>query len=237
MTTIEKLPHLDIAQIAKVCHEANRAYCQTNGDFTHDAWENLTQERRDGLMKGVIYRLNNPGASQADAHAAWCASMIADGWKFGPKKDNETKVHPCLVPFDQLPTYHQLKDTLFGMIVNSFLAIAHTSSAVNNAPGFALQDKGGDPNVAIKNPSPLSGDLQMMLAQLGFRQTPEGRSHVYNYCGRAIYVDSISSPAEITLTICKEAEAIGERKKTNEIRQALDIPLGIITEAKPGEVS
>jgi hypothetical protein len=237
MTTMHKLPHLDVAQIAKVCHEANRAYCQTNGDLTHGSWEEISQERRDGMIKGVIYRLNNPGASQEATHVAWCESKKAEGWKFGAKKNEEEKIHPCLVPYEQLPITQQLKDTLFGMIVNSFLAVANANVVANHAPGFALRDVGGDPNVAIKNPQPLSGDLQMMLSQLGFRLTPEGRSYVYSYCGRAIYVDSISSPAEITLTICQEAEAIGERKKTNEIRQALDIPLGIITEAKPGQVS
>lgn len=233
---MHQLPHLDIAQIAKVCHEANRAYCQTNGDFTHKSWEEISQDRRDGMIKGVIFRVNNPGASPQAAHEAWCESMKKDGWVYGPKKDNDAKIHPCLLPFDQLPTNQQLKDTLFGMIVNSFMAVAHTASAVNGAPGFELRDKGGDPNVSIKNPEPLTGDLQMLLKQLGFRPTPEGRSYVYNYCGRAIYVDTIGSPAEITLTVCREAEAIGERKKTNEIRQALDIPLGIISEAKPGEV-
>ena len=233
---MHKLPHLDVAQIAKVAHEANRAYCQTNGDLTHKSWEEISQERRDGLIKGVLYRLNNPGASVEATHEAWRKQMTDDGWVFGAKKDNEAKTHPCLVPYEQLAVHHQLKDTLFGMIVNSFLAVANANIVANHAPGFELRDVGGDPNVAIKNPNPLTGDLQMLLAQLGFRPTPEGRSYVYNYCGRAIYVDSISSPAEITLTICQEAEAIGERKKTNEIRQALDIPLGVITEAKPGQV-
>lgn len=32
------------------------------------------------------------------------------GWRYGPRKDNDAKTHPCLVPYAQLPPDEQDKD-------------------------------------------------------------------------------------------------------------------------------
>lgn len=37
------------------------------------------------------------------AHEVWSIGRIKDGWTFGPKRDDATRQHPCLVPYDQLP--------------------------------------------------------------------------------------------------------------------------------------
>lgn len=38
-----------------------------------------------------------------NAHEVWSLGRIADGWTFGPWRDDATKQHPCLIPYDQLP--------------------------------------------------------------------------------------------------------------------------------------
>ena len=35
-------------------------------------------------------------------HAAWMDARIAEGWTYGPKRNDETKQSPCLVPYDEL---------------------------------------------------------------------------------------------------------------------------------------
>lgn len=35
-------------------------------------------------------------------HTAWMRERLAAGWSFGPKRDDEKKEHPCLVPYDEL---------------------------------------------------------------------------------------------------------------------------------------
>lgn len=37
------------------------------------------------------------------AHAVWAARNIADGWTFGPVRDERTRKHPGLVPYLELP--------------------------------------------------------------------------------------------------------------------------------------
>lgn len=45
------------------------------------------------------------------------AHKLADGWKFGPVKDPIAKLHPCLVPFEDLPKEEQTKDFIFRAVV------------------------------------------------------------------------------------------------------------------------
>jgi ryanodine receptor 2 len=37
------------------------------------------------------------------AHDVWARQRLADGWTYGPQREDARKEHPCLVPYDQLP--------------------------------------------------------------------------------------------------------------------------------------
>lgn len=36
-------------------------------------------------------------------HDVWAEGRIAQGWTYGPVRDDHLKQTPCLVPYDQLP--------------------------------------------------------------------------------------------------------------------------------------
>ena len=38
-----------------------------------------------------------------NVHEAWSANRRADGWSYGPVRNDEKKQHPCMVPYDELP--------------------------------------------------------------------------------------------------------------------------------------
>ncbi len=38
-----------------------------------------------------------------NAHEVWAAGRISEGWKYGPRRDDELKTHPDLVPYAELP--------------------------------------------------------------------------------------------------------------------------------------
>ena len=38
-----------------------------------------------------------------NTHNTWAAGRVADGWKWGPARDDKKKLHPCLVEYDDLP--------------------------------------------------------------------------------------------------------------------------------------
>jgi hypothetical protein len=106
-------------QIAKVCHEANRAYCQTQGDDTQSAWESAPAWQKESAIKGAQYARLNPEAAPQDQHDAWCQTKLAEGWRFGAVKDPAAKTHPCLVPYGELPVAQRRKDALFRAIVSA----------------------------------------------------------------------------------------------------------------------
>lgn len=36
-------------------------------------------------------------------HEVWAENRIKEGWKYGTKRDDEKKEHPCIVPYEDLP--------------------------------------------------------------------------------------------------------------------------------------
>lgn len=38
-----------------------------------------------------------------NVHEVWSANRRADGWSYGPVRNDEKKLHPCMVPYDELP--------------------------------------------------------------------------------------------------------------------------------------
>ncbi len=99
--------------IARVCHQINRAYCQAIGDFSQPDWEDAPQWQKDSAIAGVQFHLANRYAGPQGSHESWLAQKEKDGWKYGAVKDVEKKEHPCFVPFHELPKEQQAKDYLF----------------------------------------------------------------------------------------------------------------------------
>ena len=38
-----------------------------------------------------------------NVHENWSAGRIAEGWTYGPRRDDEKKMTPCLIPYSELP--------------------------------------------------------------------------------------------------------------------------------------
>jgi hypothetical protein len=107
--------------IAKTCYEANRAYCASLGDFSFGPWEDAPNWQRDTNIAGVDFISEHPEAGPEASHESWLAVKEAEGWKWGPEKDPYSKLHPCIVPYDQLPREQKAKDYIFGAIVRALL--------------------------------------------------------------------------------------------------------------------
>ncbi len=105
--------------IAKVCHEANRAWCAANGDLSQKRWADAEQWRRNSAISGVAFAVQNPDAPDSHQHDAWMKDKLEAGWKYGPVKDAEKKEHPCMVAYEELPEVQRKKDALFKAIVTA----------------------------------------------------------------------------------------------------------------------
>jgi hypothetical protein len=113
-----------IVHIARVCHEANRTYCQELGDSSQPSWEDAPEWQKSSALNGVHFHLehlrkgNDPSPSAS--HDSWLAQKRKEGWKYGQVKDADKKEHPCFVPYEELPTSQKAKDYLFAAIVKAF---------------------------------------------------------------------------------------------------------------------
>lgn len=110
------------AQIARVAHEANRAYCASLHDFTQVAWDDAPDWQRGSAISGVAFHREHPEATPEQSHESWLAIKREEGWTYGPVKDPARKLHPCFLKYAELPEDQRRKDALFLAIVRSLLA-------------------------------------------------------------------------------------------------------------------
>lgn len=110
----------EIENIAKIVHEANKAYCETLGDTSQVSWDEAPENIKQSAINGVQYRLENPNITDKEMHDNWVNFKRIDGWVYGKVKDPKKKTHPCLVPYDKLPESEKIKDALLKAIVGIF---------------------------------------------------------------------------------------------------------------------
>lgn len=103
--------------IARICHEANRAYCETLGDDSQLPWCDAPHWQVNSALDGVQFCMHHPFAPPSANHESWLLYKMKEGWKYGPVKNEATKEHPCFLPYEQLPEEQKRKDLLFKAIV------------------------------------------------------------------------------------------------------------------------
>jgi hypothetical protein len=121
ITQTEVPPMKNYAKIAEVCHEANRAYCQSINDDSQPSWDDAPDCQRESAIKGVMFKQAKPDSTPADSHDSWLMEKQNQGWVYGETKDPIGKRHPCMVSYDELPTAQRAKDYIFQAIAGTLL--------------------------------------------------------------------------------------------------------------------
>lgn len=115
---------LTVEQIAQVAHEADRAYsAAVLADYSQPVWVDATQESRDLQISATRSICEEPTITPAKLHEDWCSVMQMSGWKCGPL-DITNRVHPSLMPYDELPEHDQARLRMFDGIVRGLLGLA-----------------------------------------------------------------------------------------------------------------
>ena len=110
---------MNVEQVAEVCHNVNKAYCESLGDHSQPSWEETPDWQKSSAKNGVRFHMGNPNSKPSDSHESWMKEKVEDGWVYGEKKDPEKKTHHCIVPFNKLPQEQQAKYFLFTAVVKS----------------------------------------------------------------------------------------------------------------------
>ena len=118
---------LKIEDIAMVAHAVKLAYCEATGDLTQVLWQYAPAWQKNSALLDVNLHLNNPETSASKSHEIWLEQKLNDGWKYGPRKDAELKLHPCVCSFEELTKEQQIKDHLFKAVVNAITLISEQS--------------------------------------------------------------------------------------------------------------
>ena len=108
-----------ILEIAELCHEANKAYCELIGDYSQVHWDKAEDYQHEGIFNSIVNRIADPKMTHKDGHKEWMKFRELDGWVYGKVKDTKKKTHPCMIPYDELPPSQQTKDYIFHSIVKA----------------------------------------------------------------------------------------------------------------------
>jgi hypothetical protein len=110
---------INIEQIARVCHEANRAFCESIGDMSQPSWADAPEWQKSSAINNVRFHLANPNAPASSSHDTWLKDKVENGWKYGPVKNPDAKEHPSITAYEQLSPEEKAKDSLFKSVVDA----------------------------------------------------------------------------------------------------------------------
>lgn len=76
--------------------------------YLYATWENMPNEYRPNPVE--LSHVELPSALMesaeklaAHAHDVWAVGRMAQRWRYGEHRDDARKLHPCLVPYEDLP--------------------------------------------------------------------------------------------------------------------------------------
>ena len=72
---------MDVQSIASVCHEANRAYCQSIGDNSQPDWDSAPDWQKQSVENGVRFHLENTRVRDYCGSLWQRVGQKEDAWK------------------------------------------------------------------------------------------------------------------------------------------------------------
>lgn len=106
--------------IAKAAHYANALVCDVLNDGMEPLpWEATTEDYKNILINDVAMVLSTPNPTPEQYHENWLKVKRSEGWIYGEKKNDETKEHPFLVPYNQLTVNQRVNYSVFVSFVKS----------------------------------------------------------------------------------------------------------------------
>jgi hypothetical protein len=111
-----------IREVAIATHQMNLHYCTLIEDPSQVPWHEAPNWQKASAITGVVAVLEGSASTPEEQHEHWYKTKEADGWVYGEVKDPETKTHPCMVPYSDLPPEQQAKDAIFRATVRGVAA-------------------------------------------------------------------------------------------------------------------
>lgn len=97
-----------------IYNAARLAAIGSNAPIVPVPWDEREDDFKAQFLD-VIERQCGPqrSSSPEELHGSWMQAYLTNGWKYGEEYDRENRIHPDLVPYDQLGKLEQDKDSVF----------------------------------------------------------------------------------------------------------------------------
>ncbi|MBL8831853.1 MAG: hypothetical protein JNL71_05630 [Rhodospirillales bacterium] len=105
--------------LARICYDAVRAYARTFGE-RYVRWDDARPWEQESFSGAAAFLLEAPAATVVDLHGHWLAARMQRGWRHGPVRDATLRLHPALLPWDDVPRRERLKFELVHAVVGVF---------------------------------------------------------------------------------------------------------------------
>jgi len=93
---------------------ARLAAMAANAPIVPVKWEEREEPFRNQFIKVIERQCGDQRSnSPEELHGSWVQSYYSMGWVYGEKYDRENKIHPDLVPYNQLGQLERDKDAVF----------------------------------------------------------------------------------------------------------------------------
>jgi hypothetical protein len=90
----------------------------------HDHYQPRPIDTTEVIIPGILAGLTE--ALAMNAHDVWAAQRLRAGWRYGPARSDAEKLHPCLVPYGDLPDEEKEYDrNLVKETIRSILALGY----------------------------------------------------------------------------------------------------------------
>lgn len=119
---MSQMTPIELDRIARVVHEAVRAWARANDQNASRSWSQCAKWMREATYESVRFVLEHPDAPASAQHDQWMEKKRRDGWTHGAEKSGVSKTHPMLVPYDELPLVERRKDELVRCLVAALSA-------------------------------------------------------------------------------------------------------------------
>ena len=104
---------LALLEIARIVHTLNRAYCYSIGDESQLPWEDAPAWQVESAVTGVEAIQSGRIVTPEQSHESWLEEKARTGWRYGKVKNSDLCIHPCIVPYAELPPEQKVKDAIF----------------------------------------------------------------------------------------------------------------------------
>lgn len=98
---------------------ARVAAIAANAPIIPDRWEDLEENFRKQMTELISLQCGPlRSSSPEEMHGSWMGAYRVMGWEYGALYDREKKIHPDLVPYNQLGQLERDKDAVFVALCN-----------------------------------------------------------------------------------------------------------------------